>query len=428
MNNNKYLTVSVINRYLKDVFDKNEHLRTVFLKGEISNFKGHTTGHLYFSLKDENSRISAIMFSSYAKKLNFIPQDGKKVLVTGRIGIYEATGSYQIYVDDMVEDGVGNLYLAYEKLKADLEKEGLFDKKYKKTIPKYPEVVGIVTAPTGAAIKDILSTIKRRYPICKTILFPCLVQGEYAKEDIVKKINMAQDYDLDVLIVGRGGGSIEDLWAFNEEIVARAIFDSKIPVISAVGHEIDFTIADFVADLRAPTPTGAAELAVPNLTDLNKYIGQLSIRVNESILKKVNYQKLLLDSLKNSYVIKTPMIMYDNKKQKLDIIVEKINSIIDNKINNYNQRLEYIKSNHILRNPNLLYKDKIRDLDILINKLDLVSPLHVLKRGYSISTNSKGNVIKTVKGIKKEDIINIDLCDGKIITKVIEISKEDKGE
>ena len=428
MNNNKYLTVSVINRYLKDVFDKNEHLRTVFLKGEISNFKGHTTGHLYFSLKDENSRISAIMFSSYAKKLNFIPQDGKKVLVTGRIGIYEATGSYQIYVDDMVEDGVGNLYLAYEKLKADLEKEGLFDKKYKKAIPKYPEVVGIVTAPTGAAIKDILSTIKRRYPICKTILFPCLVQGEYAKEDIVKKINMAQDYDLDVLIVGRGGGSIEDLWAFNEEIVARAIFDSKIPVISAVGHEIDFTIADFVADLRAPTPTGAAELAVPNLTDLNKYIGQLSIRVNESILKKVNYQKLLLDSLKNSYVIKTPMIMYDNKKQKLDIIVEKINSIIDNKINNYNQRLEYIKSNHILRNPNLLYKDKIRDLDILINKLDLVSPLHVLKRGYSISTNSKGNVIKTVKGIKKEDIINIDLCDGKIITKVIEISKEDKGE
>lgn len=428
MNNNKYLTVSVINRYLKDVFDKNEHLRTVFLKGEISNFKGHTTGHLYFSLKDENSRISAIMFSSYAKRLNFTPQDGKKVLVTGRIGIYEATGSYQIYVDDMVEDGVGNLYLAYEKLKADLEKEGLFDKKYKKQIPKYPEVIGIVTAPTGAAIKDILSTIKRRYPVCKTILFPCLVQGEYAKEDIVSKINMAQDYDLDVLIVGRGGGSIEDLWAFNEEIVARAIFDSKIPIISAVGHEIDFTIADFVADLRAPTPTGAAELAVPNLSDLNKYLGQLNIRINESILKKVNYQKLLLDSLKNSYVIKTPMIMYDNKKQKLDIIIEKINSIIDNKINNYNQKLEYIKNNHILRNPSLLYKDKIKDLDTLINKLELVSPLQVLKRGYSISTNNKGKVIKSIKGIKKNDIINIDLCDGKIVTSVSEIIKEDKNE
>jgi len=428
MNNNKYLTVSVINRYLKDVFDKNEHLRTVFLKGEISNFKGHTTGHLYFSLKDENSRISAIMFSSYAKRLNFIPQDGKKVLVTGRIGIYEATGSYQIYVDDMVEDGVGNLYLAYEKLKADLEKEGLFDKKHKKEIPKYPETIGIVTAPTGAAIKDILSTIKRRYPICKTILFPCLVQGEYAKDDIVKKINMAQDYNLDVLIVGRGGGSIEDLWAFNEEIVARAIFDSKIPIISAVGHEIDFTIADFVADLRAPTPTGAAELAVPNLSDLNKYLGQLNIRINESILKKVNYQKLLLESLKNSYVIKTPMIMYDNKKQKLDILVEKINSIIDNKINIYNQRLEYIKSNHILRNPHILYKDKVKDLDTLINKLELVSPLHVLKRGYSISTDEKGKVIKSVKNINNNDIVNIDLCDGKIITKVTEIIKENNNE
>lgn len=428
MNNNKYLTVSVINRYLKDVFDKNEHLRTVFLKGEISNFKGHTTGHLYFSLKDENSRISAIMFSSYAKRLNFTPQDGKKVLVTGRIGIYEATGSYQIYVDDMVEDGVGNLYLAYEKLKADLEKKGLFDKKYKKEIPKYPETIGIVTAPTGAAIKDILSTIKRRYPICKTILFPCLVQGEYAKEDIVKKINMAQDYNLDVLIVGRGGGSIEDLWAFNEEIVARAIFDSKIPIISAVGHEIDFTIADFVADMRAPTPTGAAELAVPNLADLNKYLGQLSIRIKESILKKLNYQKLLLDSLKNSYVIKTPMIMYDSKKQKIDIISEKINSIIENKLKNYNQKLEYIKNNHILKNPSLLYKDKIKDLDTLINKLELVSPLHVLKRGYSISTNDKGKVIKSVKDIKKNQVVNIDLCDGKIITNVTEIIKEDKSE
>lgn len=428
MNNNKYLTVSVINRYLKDVFDKNEHLRTVFLKGEISNFKGHTTGHLYFSLKDENSRISAIMFSSYAKRLNFTPQDGKKVLVTGRIGIYEATGSYQIYVDDMVEDGVGNLYLAYEKLKADLEKEGLFDKKYKKEIPKYPETIGIVTAPTGAAIKDILSTIKRRYPICKTILFPCLVQGEYAKDDIVKKINMAQDYNLDVLIVGRGGGSIEDLWAFNEEIVARAIFDSKIPIISAVGHEIDFTIADFVADLRAPTPTGAAELAVPNLSDLNKYLGQLNIRINESILKKVNYQKLLLDSLKNSYVIKTPMIMYDNKKQKLDIISEKINSIINNKVINYGQKLEYIKSNHILKNPYLLYKDKVKDLDTLINKLELVSPLHVLKRGYSISTDEEGKVIKSIININTNDIININLCDGKIITRVTEIIKENNNE
>lgn len=428
MNNNKYLTVSVINRYLKDIFDRNEHLRTVFLKGEISNFKGHTTGHLYFSLKDENSRINAIMFNSYAKRLNFTPQDGKKVLVTGRISVYEATGNYQIYVDDMQEDGVGNLYLAYEKLKADLEKEGLFDNKYKKSIPKYPETIGIVTAPTGAAIKDILSTIKRRYPVCKTILFPCLVQGEYAAADIVNKINMAQKYNIDVLIVGRGGGSIEDLWSFNEEKVARAIFDSKIPVISAVGHEIDFTIADFVADMRAPTPTGAAEMAVPNLTDLNKYIGQLNIRCKEAILKRVNYQKLVLDSLKNSYVIKTPMIMYDNRKQKIDIIWEKINVLMHNKVDNYNQRLLYIKNNHILKNPSLLYKDKTKELSVLLDKLELVSPIHVLKRGYSIALNSNDNVINSIKSVNKNDVIKIDLYDGRITTKVIDIEEVKKSE
>lgn len=422
-NNSKYLTVSVINRYLKDQFDRNEHLRVVYLKGEISNFKRHTTGHLYFSLKDENSRINAIMFNSYAKKINFVPQDGSKVLVTGRISVYESTGIYQIYVDDMQEDGIGNLYLAYEKLKKDLEKEGLFDKKYKKAIPKYPQTIGIVTAPTGAAIKDILSTIKRRFPICKTILFPCLVQGEYAADDIVKKINMAQDYDLDVLIVGRGGGSIEDLWSFNEEKVARAIFSSDIPIISAVGHEIDFTIADFVADLRAPTPTGAAELAVPNLNDLKTYIEQLNIRGKESINKIINYQKLVLESLKNSYVIKSPMIMYENKKQKLDSMLEKINSILLSKVDMNRQKLDYIKNNRILREPSIIYKDKKQELSVLIEKLDLVSPLHVLKRGYSITSNSNG-VVDSIKNVKINDEINIRIKDGIIKSKVLDVRKE----
>ncbi len=423
MNNSKYLTVSVINRYLKDQFDRNEHLRVVYLKGEISNFKSHTTGHLYFSLKDENSRINAIMFNSYAKKINFVPKDGSKVLVIGRISVYESTGSYQIYVEDMQEDGVGNLYLAYEKLKKDLEKEGLFDKKYKKDIPKYPEVIGIVTAATGAAIKDILSTIKRRYPICKTILFPCLVQGEYAADDIVKKINMAQNYDLDVLIVGRGGGSIEDLWPFNEEKVARAIFASDIPIISAVGHEIDFTIADFVADLRAPTPTGAAELAVPNLSDLKTYIEQLNIRFKESINKIINYKKLILESFKSSYVIKSPMIMYENKKQKIDIIREKITNNILSSLDMYNQQLSYIKSNRILKNPTIIFNEKKNELNVLIEKLDLVSPLKILGRGYSITSNSNG-IIKTIKNTKIDDCINIKIQDGTLNAKVIEIKKE----
>ena len=244
--NDKYLTVSVINRYIKHRLDTDVNLQTVFIKGEISNFKAHSTGHLYFSIKDETSKINAIMFSKSASKLQFNPTDGTKVLITGRISVYEATGNYQIYVDDMQEDGLGNLYIEFEKLKKKLEQEGLFDSKYKKAIPKYPEKIGVITANTGAAIKDILTTIKRRYPIAQVILFPSLVQGENAAADIVRNINLASNYDLDVLIVGRGGGSIEDLWPFNEECVARAIFDCNIPVISAVGHEIDFTIADFV--------------------------------------------------------------------------------------------------------------------------------------------------------------------------------------
>ena len=264
----RYITVSTLNRYLKNKFDTDPNIQRVSLKGEISNFKGHTRGHLYFTLKDEEGRINAVMFSFNASKLTFVPEDGMKVLVTGRVSVYPPTGSYQIYVEEMESDGLGNLYLMYEALKKELAEKGLFDAGHKKQIPKYPHRIGIVTAPTGAAIKDILSTIKRRYPICETIIFPCLVQGELAKDDIVKAINEAEKYDLDVLIVGRGGGSYEDLWAFNEKNVAYAIYNCTIPVISAVGHEIDFTIADFVADLRAPTPTGAAEMAVPNMADL----------------------------------------------------------------------------------------------------------------------------------------------------------------
>lgn len=288
----KYVTISRINNYLKSYFDNNPHLQHVYLKGEISNFKNHTRGHLYFTLKDEESRLSAVMFQGYANTLNFNPEDGMNVLVEGRISCYPAQGTYQIYVEKMEVDGIGNLYIEFEKLKKKLASEGLFDEKYKKPIPKYPTKIGIITAPTGAAIKDILSTIKRRYPICETILFPCLVQGKSAAPDIVKQINTAQEYDLDVIICGRGGGSIEDLWAFNEECVARAIFDSKIPIISAVGHEIDFTIADFVSDLRAPTPTGAAEMAVPTINDVKYMIKQLRHRANEYISNMLKLKKI----------------------------------------------------------------------------------------------------------------------------------------
>ena len=416
--NDKYLSVSAITRYLKAKFDSDDNLRVVFLKGEISNIKYHTTGHIYFSIKDETSKINAIMFSSNAKKLLFQPQDGSKVLVTGRISVYEATGGYQIYVDEMLEDGIGNLYIAFEKLKKDLAKEGLFDQKYKKPIPKIPRRVGVVTASTGAAIKDILSTIKRRFPICEVILFPSLVQGDLAKDDIVKNIKMAQNYDLDVLIVGRGGGSIEDLWPFNEEIVARAIFNSNVPIISAVGHEIDFTIADYVADLRAPTPTGAAEMAVPNITDLINNIDNLRIRLNESITKLVNYKKLYLDSIKNSYAIKNPLIMYESKKQKLDILIDNLNKLLINKYDKAKHKLEILKTNYILNNPELLYKDKIIKLDNLIQKLELINPLGVLKRGYSL-TYQNNRLVKSIKDIKTNSNLLIKLYDGEITANVI---------
>ena len=410
----KYLSVSAITRYLKAKFDGDENLRVVFLKGEISN------------LKDETSKINAIMFSSNAKKLLFKPIDGSKVLVTGRISVYEATGGYQIYVDEMLEDGIGNLYIAFEELKKKLSKEGLFDAKYKKKIPKIPKRVGVVTAPTGAAIKDIMSTIKRRFPICEVILFPSLVQGENAKEDIVKNIHLAENYDLDVLIVGRGGGSIEDLWPFNEEIVARAIFESNIPIISAVGHEIDFTIADYVADLRAPTPTGAAEMAVPNISDLINLINNLSIRLNEAMNKNLNYQKLVLESIKGSYALKNPLIMYENKKQKLDILLDNLNKILIKKFETATHKLEIIKKSFILNNPDVLYKDRQNKLSNLIEKLELVNPLGVLKRGYSL-TIKDDKVVCGISSIKKKDNLTIKLYDGDILATVDEV-KENKND
>ena len=324
----------------------------------------------------------------------------------------------------MEEDGVGNLYVAYEKLKQDLEKEGLFKQEHKKIIPRFPKKVGVITASTGAAVRDIITTIERRFPICEIILFPTLVQGENAKEDIVKNIKRAEDYDLDVLIVGRGGGSIEDLWAFNEEIVARAIYNCTIPTISAVGHEIDFTISDFVSDLRAPTPTAAAEMAVPNIIDLEKHIGQLNIRLKESIIKKVKYQKLYLDSIKNSFVIKNPMIMYENKKQTIDLMQNKIKDLVLRKIEKTEEKLNNIKNSYVFTKPEILYQNEKQTIKIIIEKLELLNPLNTLNRGYSI-TYSDGKVIKDIKDVK--DTVTIKLYNGSFKAKVIEIGDEKNG-
>ena len=356
--NEKYLKISEINNYIKSLVDSDLFLNRVYLKGEISNFKNHTRGHLYFTLKDEESRISAVMFSSSASKLLFTPEDGMNVLVTGRISCYPAAGTYQIYVDKMEQDGVGNLYILFEQLKEKLSKEGLFNEDHKLQIPKYPNKIGVITAPTGAAIKDILSTIKRRYPLCETILFPALVQGDDAKDDIVRQIKKAESFDLDVLIIGRGGGSIEDLWAFNEEIVARAIYDCKIPTISAVGHEIDYTISDFVADLRAPTPTGAAEMAVPTIIEMDNAIKNYEIRLNKAIKNLVNQKYILLRNIKNSYVLKNPLSLYEIKEQKLDSLIDRLTTSYKNMLN-----IKEIK------------------LTNLINSIESLNPVRTLKRG-----------------------------------------------
>ena len=416
----KYLTVTALTRYLKYKFDSDSNLRQVFLRGEISNFKSHTTGHLYFSIKDETSKINAIMFRTNASKLKFLPTEGMKVLVTGSVSVYEATGNYQIYVEDLIEDGIGNLYVAFEKLKKKLEAEGLFDSKYKKEIPKIPEKVGIVTASTGAAVRDIISTIRRRFPLCETYLFPCLVQGENAAADIVKKINQANSYDLDVLIVGRGGGAFEDLNCFNDEEVARTIFASKIPIISAVGHEIDYTIADFVADLRAPTPTGAAELAVPNLMDLKQILAQYHIRLNESIMKKVKMLSLYLESFKSSFVIKNPMLLFENKKQKFDMIYEKLIRVMQQKLENKRVALKQIQNHYILCNPKQLYETYQIQLKNIIEKLELLNPLSVLKRGYTL-TYHKDTLLHSVKLVQKGDSIKIKMHDGEIAANVEQI-------
>lgn len=395
--NDKYLTVTQINKYIKYKFDTDDNLKTVYLRGEISNFKNHTTGHFYFTLKDENSRILAVMFRSSASKVNFVPKDGDNVLVVGRISLYEANGAYQIYVEEMIQDGVGNLYLEFEKLKKKLGDLGYFDESLKKPIPRFPKRIGVITASTGAAIRDIITTINRRYNLAEVILFPCLVQGENAKEDIVENLKRADSMELDTIILGRGGGSIEDLWAFNEEIVAHAIYECKTPIISAVGHEIDFTISDFVSDLRAPTPTAAAELAVPNKIELIASIEQYKTRISKRILGIIDINKNRLDVLLGSYVMKNPQTMYEVKMQKLDVLLEKLimftNNIVDNKSYRFTA---------------------------LLDKMEALSPIKTLRRGYSI-TRSGNNIVKDVSKLKPDMIIDTEFENGFVTSKIMEV-------
>lgn len=416
--NKEYISVSQLNKYIKKIMDKDPNLNTIYLKGEISNFKAYRSGHYYFSLKDEESRIKGVMFKSYAQKLEFLPKDGMNVLVRGKVSVYTVNGDYQIYVKKMVEDGIGNLYIAFEQLKNKLEKEGLFRKEIKKSIPKFPKRIGVVTAPTGAVIKDIISTTKRRWPLCEIILFPSKVQGNQAAQEIVNQIKASEKYDLDLLIIGRGGRSIEDLWSFNEEIVARVIYDYKKPVISAVGHEVDYTIADFVADLRAETPTAAAEQAVPDLKEIKTKLNNFETRSEKAIKNKLEIYKQKLEHISSKSFFSNPEDIYQIKSMKFDEVVRKLEFNAKNLIYKNKNKIDTLKNSFIFKQPHKILDNKRFELNEYINKLEILNPLSTLKRGYTL-TKKNNKVIGSSKDLKKGDELEIEFKDGNINTKVI---------
>ena len=390
------VTVTQLNKYLKDKFDNDENLEAILVKGEISNFKNHYTGHLYFTLKDENSLIKCIMFKGYAERLNFIPKDGMKVMVFGSVSVFERDGVYQIYAKSILEDGVGDLHEKFEQLKNKLEAEGLFDVKHKKAIPMYPRIVGVLTSQTGAVIRDIINVSTRRNPNVYIKLFPVPVQGPGAAEQIAEKIKIMNEKKLaDVLIIGRGGGSLEDLWPFNEEIVARAIYESELPIISAVGHETDFTIADFVADLRAPTPSAAAELAVPDVYELKQKILNYQNRYRQALKKKIEVMKLRFESVMKSRVFTDPL-----------------RKIIDNStiLDNYMIRLE--------NSVEKIQKERHNNYAELITKLDTLSPLKTLSRGYNLAEKD-GKIVKSVYQLEKDEVVKLKFIDGNRDVKVL---------
>jgi exodeoxyribonuclease VII large subunit len=420
MTNDDIITVSNLTRYIKNKFTSDEELNHLKLKGELSNYKAYPSGHHYFTLKDEKSQIQAVMFRNSAKALNFKPKNGMNVVVSGKVDVYEVQGKYQFYVSKMAEEGIGNLYLKYEELKNRLKLEGLFQKP-KKVIPRFPKKIGVITAETGAVIRDIITTVNRRWPYTEIILWPSLVQGEGAKEAITKNIHLANQSDIDVLIIGRGGGSIEDLWAFNEEMVVRAISDSKVPIISAVGHETDTTLSDYVADLRAPTPTSAAEQAVPNVIEIRNNLNNKKIRLNQYMDNTIRLLKENINKIKEKSVLKDPMIFYESKIETLGHLEEKIIYFIKDIIEKNRLHIEQIKEKIQKRLENQISENETK-INLLTNKIIILNPLNTVERGYSI-IKLKEKVISSVKDIKINDNIEIELKDGFIESEVKKVNE-----
>lgn len=438
----QYLTVSALTKYLKRKFDVDPYLRRVFLTGEISNFRLRPH-HQYFSLKDEHAKISAIMFQSAFSKIKFLPEEGMKVLVSGYVSLYEITGQYQIYIDHMEPDGIGALYQAYEQLKNKLRQEGVFDLP-KKPISRFPKKIAIITSPTGAVIRDIITTVQRRYPIVQLVLFPAHVQGKTAADSLVSCLmQVNQIGDFDTVIIGRGGGSIEDLWPFNEEKVARAIANLNIPVISSVGHETDTTIADLVADLRAPTPTAAAELATPVLKETVLQIKQLQTLLYQNIRNILVEKRQLLKFYQNNYIFKSPQNLYRDYIQRIDQLTNLLLDLIQQNIRNAQQKLQIIYQALKFQQPNIrqlnmqlnsleqnlkqLYshnlKEKRHEFIQQTTNLDNLSPLKTLQRGYAVVSDNQ-RVITTVHELSAQQYVQIRLSDGDFRAQVLQIEEK----
>ncbi|EGA90128.1 exodeoxyribonuclease 7 large subunit [Planococcus donghaensis MPA1U2] len=449
MSADPYLSVKALTKYIKKKFDADPHLRDVYVKGELSNVKIHTSGHIYFTLKDNSARLPGVMFSASAKSVKFKPESGMTVLIRGDVTVYEASGQYQLYAQSMQVDGIGDYYLAFEQLKEKLAKEGVFDASHKKRLPRFPKRIAVVTAQTGAAVRDIIITLHRRYPLANVVLYPALVQGSGAVQSIVQSIQAANKDDFDVLIVGRGGGSIEDLWAFNEEAVARAIFSSEIPIISAIGHETDTTIADFVSDLRAPTPTAAAELAVPSQAELLERISSYRSQMYRNVSSAVSQQKQALHRLTSSYPLAYPERLY---RPFIERVERATDSLQRESLQHLNRSKEYyrtldqrLKSRMPLQQIRQsetdvtelarrldyqikqLLKNHSRQLSSAIRTLDALSPLKIMDRGYSIPY-IEGAVVKSVEQVTAGDKLTLAMQDGTIQATVNEINPAPKGD
>lgn len=394
----KILTVSQLNFYLKTLIDNDQNLRFVFLEGEISNLTDHySSGHIYFSLKDEKSVVRAVMFSYSAKNLKFTPQNGMKVIIRGRVSVYEPTGQYQLYVEDMQPDGVGALSLAFEQLKEKLEKEGLFSVEHKKPLPKFPSTIGVITSPTGAAVRDILNILGRRYPCADIVMCPVLVQGDNAPKQLTDAVNrFSQTGIADVIIIGRGGGSIEDLWAFNDEALAYAIYNCKTPIVSAVGHETDFTISDFVSDMRAPTPSAAAELVVPDSTQLLESLSAQRQYIDSLIDTKLLDAEQKISSCARLISAYSPSVVVDKYFSQLSSVADRMISLSDNYINTHE-----------------------KNLTKTFSKVETLNPVSVLRRGFSFVTDSVGTVVNSTSDVNSGDTVNIKVSDGDIKAKVL---------